>query len=266
MKIAIAQIDCSLGDIASNCAKIPLYAKRAKEQGCDGIVFPEMIDTGYEMHTVQQVASSWTDQPFAVAKGAAGDSGMYLICGLSEREGEKIYNSIAVFDPAGSLTGKYRKTHLLSLDPVNEDHYLTAGDSVETVEIGGMKWGLSICYDLRFPEVSRSLMRRGAEVIVVCAAWPFPRQSHWKTLTAARAIENQSYVIATNRVGVDGPITFCGSSCIVDPYGNIIASGSDTSEELLAAEITQEAVTTLRQDMPIVKSRREDLYRLWESG
>ncbi len=266
MKIAIAQIDCSLGDIASNCSKIPLYAKRAKEQDCDVIVFPEMTDTGYEMHTIQQVASSWTDQPFAVAKGAAEDFGMYLICGLSEREGEKIYNSIAVFDPAGNLIGKYRKTHLLSLDPVNEDRYLTPGDSLETVKIGGMIWGLSICYDLRFPEVSRSLVKRGVEVMVVCAAWPLPRQSHWRTLTVARAIENQSYVIATNRVGVDGPLTFCGSSCIVDPYGNLIASGSDTDEEILTAEITHEAVGTLREDMPILKNRRDDLYRLWESG
>ena len=264
MKIAIAQIDCALGDVASNCSKIPVYAKRAKEQGGDVIVFPEMMDTGYEMTMIQQVASSWTDQPFAVAKDAARDCGMYLICGLSEREGENIYNSIAVFDPAGSLIGSYRKTHLFSVEPVNEDRYLAAGDSLEIVDIGGMRWGLSICFDLRFPEVYRALVKRGAEVMVVCAAWPVPRQSHWKMLTVARAIENQSYVVAANRIGTDG-LKFCGSSCIVDPYGDVIASGSEASEELVVAEIDQKTITTLRDDMPLLKNRRENLYGSQES-
>jgi len=265
MKIAIAQMQCSLGEVSANCSKIPLFARQAKEQGCGLIVFPEMIDTGYEMGTVVREASSWDGMPFEMAKRAAADSAISLVCGLSEREGERIYNSVAAFDPAGKLIGKYRKVHLLSFDPVNEDRYLAAGDSLATVDIGGMKWGLLICYDLRFPEMARHLMRKGCEGLIACAAWPAAREAHWKALTVARAIENQCYVIAANRVGSDGPLTFCGSSLVLDPFGSVVDSGLAQREELIIGEITPEAVLSLRSRLPILKDRRDDLYARWAS-
>ncbi|NQT73962.1 MAG: carbon-nitrogen family hydrolase [Chloroflexi bacterium] len=266
MKIAVAQLDCSLGDIDLNCSKITSFAERAKKEGCDLIVFSEMMDTGYEMHTIQETASSWSEQPFITAKRAAANQGIYLICGFSEREESRIYNSVAVFNPSGELIGKYRKIHLLSLDPVNENQYIVAGDSPEIVQIGDMKCGLLICYDIRFPELSRYLVNQGAMVLIVCSAWPLSRQNHWKTLTTARAIENQSYIVAANRVGTDENLTFCGSSCIVDPYGISVVEGSDDREELLIGEVTLEAVNSVRANMPVFEDRREDLYKAWQLG
>jgi predicted amidohydrolase len=254
MKVSVAQIECIPGDIEANCAQIPRLAEAAKANGCEVIVFPEMTDTGYEMSAIQKTASPWPELPFNTAKKASRDFAVYLICGLSEREGERIYNSLAVFDPEGNLIGKYRKTHLLPLDPVNENRYLTPGNSLEIAQIGDMKWGLLICYDLRFPEVSRQLIMKGAEALVVCAAWPFPRESHWQTLTKARAIENQCYVIAANRIGTDGPLTFCGSSRIINPDGTIEASASQDQQELLIAQIHRENVSSLRASMPFLEN------------
>jgi len=253
MKIAAAQIECIPGDIEANCAQIPSLAEQAKANGCETIVFPEMMDTGYEMSAIQKAASPWPGPPFLAAQKAARKHALHLICGLSEREEERIYNSLAVFDPEGNLVGKYRKTHLLPLDPVNETRYLTPGNSLEIVQIGEMKWGLLICYDLRFPEMSRQLIMQGAEVLVVCAAWPFPRESHWQTLTEARAIENQCYVIAANRIGTDGPLTFCGSSRIINPDGTIEASASQDQKELLIAQIHRKNVSSFRASMPFLE-------------
>ncbi len=264
MKIAVAQLDCSLGDIALNCSKITSFAERAKKESCDLIIFPEMMDTGYEMHTIQETASSWSEQPFLIAKRAAADQGIYLISGLSEREESGICNSVVVFNPTGELIGKYRKIHLLSADPVNENQHLIAGDSPEMVQIGDMKCGLLICYDIRFPELSRYLVNQGAMVLIVCSAWPLSRQNHWITLTTARAIENQSYIVAANRVGTDGNLTFCGLSCIVDPYGISVEEGSEDREELLIGEVTLEAVKSVRASMPVFEDKRDDLYKTWK--
>jgi len=266
MKIALAQIDCLPGDVDSNCAQLTSLTNQAKQHACELIVFPEMMDTGYDMPTIQQTASSWTDKPFLTAQNAAVESAMSLICGISEREGDNIYNSLAVFDNTGKLIGKYRKTHLFSADPINENYYLTAGNSYEIIDINAMMLGLMICYDIRFPEMSRYLVRKGSTILIVCSAWPFPRQHHWRVLTLARAIENQCYVVATNRVGTDGPVTFCGSSCVIDPRGDTLTLGTENSSELLIADIDQELVHLTRQSHPTLNDRRDDLYGLWETS
>ena len=131
---------------------------------------------------------------------------------------------------------------------------------LQTIPIAGVSCGLTICYDLRFPEVYRKLALAGAEMIVLCAAWPLIRQSHWETLIRARAIENQLYVIAANRTGTDGVMTFCGSSRIVDPYGVIVASAAENREEVIYGEINTEIVRTVREKIPVFEDRRTDLY------
>ena len=262
MKIGIAQIACTLGDVQSNCSKITGFAQKAGDNGCDVIVFPEMVDTGYEMNTIHKTASAWPGMPFEIAQQAALDNSLYLFCGLSEKEKGNIYNTMAVFNPAGKLIGKYRKAHLASYPPLNEDSCITPGDSRQIITIGDMKWGLMICYDLRFLEFSRSLTLDGAEILVLCSAWPFPRLIHWKTLTCARAIENQTYFIAANRVGIDNGVTFCGASQIVDPYGIIVTSAAENREELIIGEIDKDIVSSVRSNIPIFQHRRNELYRL----
>ncbi len=260
MKIAVAQIKCSLGDVFANIEQIASLSQKAAKKGSEVIVFPEMTDTGYEMSVVREKASSWDEAPLHSIQKIATDHRIHVICGISEKEGEHIYNSIVAFDPTGKLLGKYRKIHLAAYPPLDEDSCFSPGNTLAIIEIGDMKWGLMICYDLRFPELSRALILKGAEVLVVCSAWPFPRVTHWKTLTCARAIENQAYLIAANRVGTDGMVTFCGSSCIVDPYGVIVASAAEDREAMIMGEISQENLISVRSRMPIFQHRRNDLY------
>lgn len=264
MRIGIAQIKSIPGDVAANCARIATFTERARESGCDAVIFPEMIDTGFDLSLLTENASSWEhdreDSPLGIARKAAADSGVFLVCGLSERVGNDIYNSTAVIDPGGSLVGKYRKTHLAAYPPFQEDRHIVPGDSLETLRIGDLIWGFLICYDLRFPEIGRKLTLSGAKVLAVTSAFPFPRLRHWKILTRARAIENQVYVIAANRIGTDGEITFCGSSCMIDPYGVTVAEAAEDREELIVGEIRPDIIDSVRDYMPLLDQRRDDLY------
>jgi omega-amidase len=253
---------CTLGDVPANCAQIAALAADASRHGCDALVLPEMCDTGYEMGVIQKTAAPWPGPAHDAVQKAAANNRIHIVAGLSEREGGDIFNSLAVFGTSGNLLSKYRKTHLFPVSPVCEDKNLKAGDSVSLVTIGPLRCGLMICYDLRFPELARTLTLQGAEVLIVCAAWPFPRVSHWITLAHARAIENQCYVMAVNHVGTDGTSTYCGSSRIVDPYGVVAAAGAEDLPSLIVGEVNPGLIKTVRERMPVLKHRREDVYDL----
>src|SRR5204863_7132210 len=122
-------------------------------------------------------------------------------------------------------------------------------------------FGFSICYDLRFPEMYRKLaVGQKVGTFVVSSAWPFPRDEHFRVLAIARAIENQSYVVASNRVGKDDDLWFCGSSEIIDPRGVVIAAASADREELIQAELSQELILSVRSRVESFAHRRQDLY------
>jgi omega-amidase len=258
MRVAVAQMVCELGDVAANCSTLRRLAKQASAEGCDSVVFPEMADTGYDMKTIVEKASTWQSGPLQMLQELASQLGLWIVCGLSEREARDVYNSVAVVDRKGRLAARYRKAHLFS--SVGEDRFLKRGDSLTLTTIEGMQWGLMVCYDLRFPEMARALALKGAEAIVVPSAFPFPRINHWCTLLASRAIENQLYVIGANRTGVDGNSWFCGSSRVVDPYGVVVASAPEVGEQLLFAEIRKERVSEIRDSMAVFEDRRNELY------
>lgn len=260
MRIAIAQIDCRLGDFHANCQTMAKEAGRAAEAKCDLVVFPELADLGLSMGAILEHACPVGTGPWEALTNVARDLGIHVIAGLCERDGDRIFNTTGVFAPTGGLVAKYRKIHLFTADPVREHEHLAAGDELVCVSIHDVRCGLMTCYDVRFPEMARALALRGAELLIVPAAWPFPRLSHWKTLTASRAIENQLYVAAVNRVGVDGPLTFCGGSALLDPYGIPAATASEIDPALLIAEVTHDAIRETRSRMKIFDDRRPDIY------
>ena len=144
---------------------------------------------------------------------------------------------------------------------MGEDECFLPGNEFKSFPFGGLRLGLSICYDLRFPEVYRALaIEEEANVFILSAAWPFPRLEHFRDLAAARAIENQSYMSVSNRVGTDDRVTCCGSSAIIDPYGMTLASASTDREELVQAEISEEAISSVRSKMAVFAQRRPDIY------
>jgi omega-amidase len=261
MNVAAAQISCSLGDPEANLLKVRDFSRRARDRGVELIVFPEMTDTGYSMSVIQDHASPWTDGFVPGLQEIAAKLSMAIVCGVSEKDGDSIYNSLAFVDRQGQIAARYRKTHLYAVDPVEEQKCFASGDTFESFALGDLHFGFSICYDLRFPELYRKLVvEENVGALIVSSAWPFPRIEHFRTLVLARAIENQSYVIASNRVGKDEGLWFCGSSAIIDPRGVAIASASADREELVEADVSQEVVLSIRSRVKSLAHRRQDLY------
>jgi omega-amidase len=261
MRIAAAQIDCALGDIAANTAKMREFASRAKEAGAELVVFPEMADTGYSMEVIRREATTWDSGAVPEMRKLARDLSIAIIGGVCERDGAMIYNTQVFIDAAGKIAGKYRKTHLFGPAPLLEHTCFTAGCALASFPFGPLRLGLTICYDLRFPEIYRVLaVDQATQVFVISSAWPFPRVEHLRALAVARAIENQCYVVLANRVGTDNGVTACGNSVIIDPYGVVLAAASADREELVCSEVSEEVLRSVRERMPVFADRRPELY------
>jgi omega-amidase len=261
MKIAAAQIACTPGDLEANLRTIHDFASRAKDSGAELIVFPEMIDTGYSMPVIQKHATSWNEGAVPRLQKMAKQLSLAIIAGVSDHDGARIYNSQAFIDAGGNVRAKYRKTHLVTAAPLDERPVFAGGDTFVSCKFDKLNFGLTICYDLRFPEVCRTLaVEQKVNIFINSSAWPFPRLEHLRILALARAIENQCYLILANRVGTDDGVTFCGTSAIIDPYGVIVAAASADREELIEAEISEEVINSVRSRMAIFTHRRQDLY------
>jgi predicted amidohydrolase len=261
MKIAAAQIACAPGDLEANLRTIHDFASRAKDSGVELLVFPEMIDTGYSMPVIQKRATSWNEGAVPQLQKMARQLSLAIIAGVSDRDGSRIHNGQVFIDAGGNIRAKYRKTHLVTAAPLDERPVFIAGDAFVSCKFDKFNLGLTICYDLRFPEVCRALaVKHGANVFINSSAWPFPRVEHLRIIAQARAIENQCYLILANRVGMDDGVTFCGTSAIIDPYGVIVAAASADREELIQAEISEEGINSVRSRMAVFDHRRQDLY------
>ncbi|THH40484.1 nitrilase-related carbon-nitrogen hydrolase [Neolewinella litorea] len=260
MRIAIHQFNAELGAVDRNLQRIEGLLAELAPGEIDLILFPEMCDTGYAMDVIMENAVAWDEHHLAGVKREAARLGATVVVGISERAGNDVFNTAAVIAPDGSLIYKYRKTHLVSIAPIHEDHYLTPGDSLGYFVSGGVNFGVMTCYELRFPEVARTLTLRGAQVLLVPTAWPAVRVEHLTSLLRARAIENQLFVVCASRVGTDADITFSGNSMVIDPNGNILARGSAATEEWLRADIDLETVQRSRERIAALLERRPHLY------
>jgi omega-amidase len=263
MNIAAAQISCVLGDFEANLKKIRDFVALAKKSGAELIVFPEMVDTGYSMPVIQKHARAGNEGAAPELQKIAKENSIAIVAGISDRESESIFNSQLVVNAQGEIISKYRKTHLVTAAPLDERVCLSPGNEFVSCKMEKFQVGLSICYDLRFPEMARTLVvERGANLIVNSSAWPVVRAEHLRILALARAVENQSYVIIANRIGTDDGVTFCGSSVIVDPSGAILAAASPDREELIQAEISEEVIADVRNRVTVFAHRRAELYKL----
>ena len=185
-----------------------------------------------------------------------------------ERDGDRIYNTGVVFDPAGELLAKYRKIHLFDVEIPGGVAYLesatiTAGDSVTTFSIDDVKFGMSTCYDLRFPELFRRLSDQGVQIILLPAAFTLQTgRDHWELLLRARAVENLCWVAAAGQWGPSPPEHICfGRSMVVNPWGIVVAQAPD-GVSTVTADIDLEILGTKRTAFPALNHRRKDLFRL----
>jgi omega-amidase len=217
-------------------------------KGSDLLIFPEMTLTGFTMNA-SKFAESIDGEGFEYFSSLASTYKSGVIAGIIEKEKDYFFNTLLYIDKEGRLAAKYRKIHPFSYSTENK-YYKRGGKPVST-NVDGWNVGLSICYDLRFPELYRLYGKDRCELIINIANWPVTRIEHWKALCKARAIENQCYFAGVNRVGKDLKLEYNGFCCIIDPMGNEIISAYD-EEKILSAEITKDTVTEIRKNLPFL--------------
>lgn len=258
LTISLGQMDVRLGDPAGNLATVRKMTAEAARRGSDMVVFPELWSTGYDLDKAGEYATLTSEGIFADVADLAVEFGVDVVgsCLGLIRPGQYT-NTLVYFDKNGHNLGEYSKIHLFRL--MDEDKYLVGGEQTTLVETAWGKAGLTICYDLRFPELFRHYALGGAQLILVPAEWPYPRLMHWRTLLRTRAIENQLYIIACNRVGTTKDTTFFGHSAIIDPWGETVVEGGN-GELLLTATIDVAKVDEVRAKIPVFEDRRPELY------
>ena len=248
-KAGTFQFDVKLGDIESNLKKVTKGLHILGDRNVNMAVLPEMWSCGFDN---QRLLDHARQTPFIIDKLSkiASRYNMLIAGSLPEASGKDIFNTIYVIDSNGEQSGFYRKIHLFS--PTEEDRYFSAGNRAVVCSTSICPIGLMICYDLRFPELCRSITLKGALVVIISAQWPTGRIRHWDILSQARAIENQIFIVAANRCGKEKEIEFGGHSQIISPTGEIL-SMAEEGECASETEINLHNIEEFRDKIPCLK-------------
>ncbi|HEY2888402.1 MAG TPA: carbon-nitrogen hydrolase family protein [Candidatus Limnocylindrales bacterium] len=266
LKVALIQLDAG-SDVEANLRTAVRLADRAAAEGARLVALPEYLqyrgsDDGYRA-SARPIPGPFSDAFAAVAR--ARDA--WILAGsLAEASGDegphnRPYNTSVLIDPTGAIVARYRKIHLFDVDLQDgpsdrESERVSGGDRAVVADVDGVSLGLSICYDLRFPELYRTLAGAGAEVLAVPANFlERTGRDHWEVLLRARAIENGAYVIAPAQVGSPAGVAAHGRSMVVDPWGTVIAQASD-EVAIVHAELDLERVASVRRQIPVLANRR----------
>ncbi|MFD7765873.1 carbon-nitrogen family hydrolase [Streptomyces sp. NPDC059787] len=226
------------------------------QAGADLVVLPELWTTGAFAYEEFGSEAEPLEGPTSEAMAkAASDAGVWLHAGsIPERAPDgTLYNTSLVFSPSGEPAASYRKIHRFGFDK-GEAVLMGAGDALVTVRLPHTVVGVATCYDLRFPELFRGLVDAGAETLVVPAGWPERRRSHWTLLAKARAVENQSFVLACGTAGTHAGVPQAGHSIVVDPWGEVLAEAGP-GEQILTVDFDPTTVAGTRERFPALKDR-----------
>lgn len=258
MQISLGQMNLDLGQPAKNLEQVAAWTAEAARQGSQLVVFPELWSTAYDLENWSTYAEPLGKGLFAQVSALAKEHGIAIAGSLLEQRNGKAYNTLTLHDDHGNLLGAYRKVHLVPM--LDEPKLLAPGTDLQLAETAWGKTGLGICYDLRFPEMWRKYALNGAQLFIIPAEWPNRRTYHWQLLLRARAIENQVFVVACNRVGESKGEVFAGRSAVIDPWGEVAIEGDSETPALLTVEINLAKVDEIRNQVPVFKDRRPDLY------
>ena len=257
--ISLGQMTPRIGQPKANFAQLRDWATLASQRGSDLVLFPELWSTGGDLPNWERHATPLGVGLFSELAKLASELGLAIGGSMLERNDGRVYNTFALFGTRGEHLAVYRKLHLFAL--MQEDKWLTAGDTPALLDAPWGRTGLAICYDLRFGELFRHYALAGAELALLPAMWPAARSEHWNILLRARAIENQMFIVAVNVAGRIGTETFGGGSAVIGPWGEAVLSADDRPA-LLTAEIDLEAIATARQKMPVLTDLRPQAYPL----
>ncbi|MFC1575801.1 nitrilase-related carbon-nitrogen hydrolase [Gemmatimonadota bacterium] len=258
--VAGLQMDLAWEDPQENFRRAEEMVKRAASAQARFLVLPEMFATGFSMDAAK--VSAFAEETRAFLAGLARTHGVSVLGGYAEPAEPRPANACSIFDPSGEETLHFRKLHPFSL--AGEDESYLAGDSVETVEVEGIRVTPLICYDLRFPEPFRPAAQ-DTDLYCVVANWPSMRREAWSALLKARAIENQAYVLGVNRVGEGDGKPHTGDSVLFDPMGVEVAAATPGEPGLVLAEVDPGRVADVRRRLSFLDDRRPGLYHKLES-
>jgi predicted amidohydrolase len=260
MKIATVSFNSIWEDKKNNLIEFERIVKLVKNKA-EFIIFPEMTLTGFSVLNLDLAENLNNSDPIRKIKNIAKENQINIVFGMMTSKGVNKYNSCIAVNNKGEIEGNYEKIHLFSYS--GEDKLMSSGNEVKSLSWRG-GWGLSICYDLRFPELYQELSKEHL-ILVNIANWPKPRVAHWRILLNARAIENQSFMIGVNRIGVDGNgLEYEESSFIFSPIGEKIEP-CEIIQDVKIFNLNLEHALEYRKKFPIKKDRKNNIYKKFYS-
>jgi predicted amidohydrolase len=261
MELIGIQLDIAWEDRETNHAKVRALLEASRPQPGAIVALPELFASGFSMN-IEQIADNETRATERFLIDLAKQHRVHVIGGLATKRPDcRGLNEAVVAGPDGRVVARYAKIHPYT--PGREAQHYAGGDQIVTFDAGsGFNVAPFVCYDLRFPEIFRAAMQRGANVMVVIASWPSPRVEHWITLLRARAIENQCYVMGVNRCGNDPYLPYPGRSMIVDFRGNVIADAGER-EGFVRADADVASLAKYREELPFLRDAKRDVSSLY---
>lgn len=250
LKVGIVQYNPVWEDKAANMLKIKNLTENSGS--LDLMIFPEMTLTGFTMNS-DKFAEKLEGESYTFFSNLAREADCSIMYGVIEKGKNKNFNVLIHLNNQGRIVSTYRKIHPFSYS--KEDKFYGKGKSLVITKVKGYEIGLSICYDLRFPELYRFYGKEKVHILVDIANWPETRIEHWSALLRARAIENQCYMIGVNRIGSDPKLNYNGFSSVYDPMGKEIVS-LEKHEKVIIVEIDKAIVNEIRKKLPFLKDVR----------
>lgn len=258
MKLGCIQLQVAFGDVEKNFSRVEELVREAANKGAEIVILPEMWNTSYALEKLEGLADVDGERTKAFLSQLAKELHVHIVGGsVATKKGDKFYNTMLVYNNGGELVGEYDKAHLFRL--MDEHLHLSSGNTQNNFKLGDLDAAGVICYDIRFPEWLRLHALNGAKVLFVSAQWPTARIDHWKTLLQARAIENQCFVVAVNRISRNKD-NFNGQSMVIEPWGEILWTGGE-DEELAIVDVDFSKVDEVRTRIPVYDDRRPELYQ-----
>ena len=258
MKVSLIQMNVAFGMPRDNFEKTNRLLLQAKEEQPDVIVLPELWNTGFfPKENLYEMADDYASETRTLCAIFSVEKNVNVLAGsVTERRQHRLYNASYAFDRNGSTVGQYDKMHLFS--PMGENAVYTPGDHLGLFQFDGVKCGVEICYDIRFPELTRAMALKGLDVLFQVAQWPVQRLDHLHTLAKARAIENQCFVCVCNGCGIAPGTQFGGGSRVFSPTGKTLAM-ADGTEQIISADLDLTILPELRNEINVFNDRRKNI-------
>lgn len=260
LHVGLIQLTSAVGELEANLAKSEALIRRVADEA-DVVCLPELFNVGYDLDSLGDRFDEFAERvphgPTCNSLVALADSlEVAVIAGLVEKYDGNLFDSVVLIEPQKGVVGTYRKTHLYPA----EEQFFEAGDALPVFELQGTQLGVAVCFEAAFPPIFSTLVGKGASVIFNPSAVPVGFGYLQDLRTRARAQDNQTYVVAVNRVGSEGNVKYCGRSQVANPRGEVIALCTSDEEQAVVVELDFSLISREREQEPVFQGFRPELY------